>query len=177
MNSGLSICPPIRADAVVSCAAGRPPPAAAGPGERRRPTCPPERWGKGCQDERRAAERARWRRRVADARGVCVHCAKRPPDPGSASCPDHINPGKAKHGLRNPKGPDNGDLPNQFAAADGTAKAEFFTTLVSVSGGDMPALLDGDGSAVIIHENPDDHMTQPIGGAGGRIGCGIIGRM
>ena len=41
----------------------------------------------------------------------------------------------------------------------------------------MPALLDEDGSAVIIHENPDDHMAQPIGGAGGRIGCGIIGKM
>ena len=75
------------------------------------------------------------------------------------------------------QGPDNGDLPNLFVAADGTARAEFFTTLVSVAGGDMPALLDEDGSAVIIHENPDDHMTQPIGGAGGRIGCGVIAKM
>ena len=41
----------------------------------------------------------------------------------------------------------------------------------------MPALLDEDGSAVIIHDMPDDHLTQPIGGAGGRIGCGIIGNM
>ena len=86
----------------------------------------------------------------------------------------HINPGKVPHGLRNPEGPDNGDLPNLYVAADGTAKAEFFTTLVSVAGGEMPALLDEDGSAVIIHESPDDHLTQPIGGAGGRIGCGII---
>ncbi len=89
----------------------------------------------------------------------------------------HINPGKVKHGLRHPEGPDNGDLPNIYAAADGSARAEFFTTRVSVSGGDMPALLDGDGSAVIIHENPDDHMAQPIGGAGGRIGCGTIAKM
>ncbi|MCE2482129.1 MAG: superoxide dismutase family protein [Alphaproteobacteria bacterium] len=89
----------------------------------------------------------------------------------------HINPDKAKHGLRNPEGPDNGDLPNLFAAADGSARAEFFTTRVSVSAGGTPALLDEDGSAVIIHENPDDHMTQPIGGAGGRIACGIIGEM
>ena len=86
----------------------------------------------------------------------------------------HINPGKVAHGLRNPDGPDNGDLPNLYVARDGTARAEFFTTRVSVSGGKMPALLDEDGSAVIIHESPDDHMTQPIGGAGGRIGCGII---
>ena len=97
--------------------------------------------------------------------------------PNFKAATGHINPNKAKHGLRNPEGPDNGDLPNLFVAADGTAKAEFFTTLVSVAGGDMPALLDEDGSAVIIHENPDDHMAQPIGGAGGRIGCGVVGRM
>lgn len=88
----------------------------------------------------------------------------------------HINPDKAAHGLRNPDGPDNGDLPNLYVAADGTAKAEFFTTRVSVSDAAAPALLDGDGSTVIIHENPDDHMTQPIGGAGGRIGCGVVAK-
>ena len=97
--------------------------------------------------------------------------------PNFKAATGHINPGKVKHGLRNPEGPDNGDLPNLYAAADGTAKAEFFTTRVSVADGDMPALLDEDGSTVIIHENPDDHMTQPIGGAGGRIGCGIIAKM
>ena len=97
--------------------------------------------------------------------------------PNFKAATGHVNPGKVKHGLRNPEGPDNGDLPNLFAAADGSARAEFFTTRVSVSGGDMPGLLDEDGSAVIIHENPDDHMAQPIGGAGGRIGCGIIGKM
>ena len=89
----------------------------------------------------------------------------------------HINPDKAKHGLRHPEGPDAGDLPNLFVAADGSARAGFFTTRVSVSGGDRPALLDEDGSAVIIHENPDDHMTQPIGGAGGRLACGVIAKM
>ena len=40
--------------------------------------------------------------------------------------------------------------------------------------GDPPGLLDEDGSAVVIHANPDDHLTQPIGGAGGRVGCGVI---
>ena len=64
---------------------------------------------------------------------------------------------------------------NLYVGADGAARAEFFTTLVSVAvGGALPALLDEDGSAVIIHEHPDDHLTQPIGGAGGRIGCGVI---
>ena len=107
------------------------------------------------------------------AHGIHLHAA-------GACTPDfkaatgHINPGKAKHGLRHPEGPDNGDLPNLFVAADGSARAEFFTTRVSVEGGDQPPLLDADGSAVIIHERPDDHLTQPIGGAGGRIACGVI---
>ena len=86
----------------------------------------------------------------------------------------HINPEGVAHGLLNPSGGDNGDLPNLYAAADGTARAEFFTTRVSLNGGDLPGLLDEDGSAVIIHDNPDDHVTQPIGGAGGRIACGVI---
>lgn len=86
----------------------------------------------------------------------------------------HINPEGVEHGLLNPGGGDNGDLPNLYAAADGSARAEFFTTRVSLKGADLPALLDGDGSAVIIHDKPDDHMTQPIGGAGGRIACGVI---
>ena len=97
--------------------------------------------------------------------------------PNFKAATGHVNPGKVTHGLRNPEGPDNGDLPNLYAAADGSVQAEFFTTRVSVASGDMPALLDEDGSAVIIHEHPDDHMAQPIGGAGGRIGCGIIGKM
>ena len=107
------------------------------------------------------------------AHGIHLHSA-------GACTPDfkaamgHINPGKAKHGLRHPEGPDNGDLPNLFVAADGSARAEFFHTRISVEGGDQPALLDADGSAVIIHDQPDDHLTQPIGGAGGRIACGII---
>ena len=86
----------------------------------------------------------------------------------------HINPDGIPHGLLNPEGGDSGDLPNLYAAADGSARAEFFTTRVSLEGGDLAALLDADGSAVIIHASPDDHMSQPIGGAGGRIACGVI---
>ena len=107
------------------------------------------------------------------AHGIHLHSA-------GACTPDfkaakgHINPDNVKHGLRHPEGPDNGDLPNLFVAADGSARAEFFNTRISVEGGDQPPLLDADGSAVIIHDRPDDHLTQPIGGAGGRIACGVI---
>ena len=125
-----------------------------------------------------AAQTRSARRETEPAGGHRIHLhAVGSCTPNFKAATGHVNPGKVKHGLRNPEGPDNGDLPNLFAAADGSARAEFFTSRVSVSGGDMAALLDEDGSAVIIHENPDDHMAQPIGGAAARIGCGIIGKM
>ena len=64
------------------------------------------------------------------------------------------------HGLRNPERPDHGDLPNLYVGAAGSAQ-EFFTVLVSVAGDDLPALLDEEGSSVIIRKNLDDHLTQP----------------
>jgi Cu-Zn family superoxide dismutase len=79
------------------------------------------------------------------------------------------------HGLLNPQGPDFGDLPNVFATADGTAKAEVFSSLVSFSGqGGRAALRDADGSSIVVHENPDDYTSQPIGGAGARVACAAV---
>jgi Cu-Zn family superoxide dismutase len=76
---------------------------------------------------------------------------------------------KAVHGLLNPAANETGDLPNLFAHADGTANAEVFTNLTT-----LKALRDADGSAIVIHANADDHMAQPIGGAGARVACGEI---
>jgi Cu-Zn family superoxide dismutase len=99
-------------------------------------------------------------------------------DPKFAKAGAHMNhpePGKRAHGFMTPAGGDFGDLPNIYVAADGTGKAEAFTNRVSVKGeGGRPALLDADGSALIIHENPDDFITQPIGNAGARVACAAI---
>jgi Cu-Zn family superoxide dismutase len=79
------------------------------------------------------------------------------------------------HGLLNPDANDAGDLPNLDVAADGSATAELFSTYVSLSGSPgKPTLADADGAAIVIHANPDDYITQPIGGAGARIACGVI---
>ena len=88
----------------------------------------------------------------------------------------HINHATPKpHGLLNPEGPDFGDLPNVYAAADGTARAEAFSTLVSLKGqGGRPGLMDADGSAIVVHASPDDGRTQPIGGAGARVACAVV---
>jgi len=74
------------------------------------------------------------------------------------------------HGLLNPDlGPEPGDLPNAWVAADGSAGYEAFSTLFELA----PAV-DADGLALLIHAGPDDQMSQPIGGAGDRVACGVV---
>lgn len=90
---------------------------------------------------------------------------------GHMNMPDH----KRAHGYLALGGPDFGDLPNLYIAADGTGMAEAYSGQISIKGaGGRPALLDADGSALIIHANPDDYTTQPIGGAGARVACAVI---
>ena len=84
----------------------------------------------------------------------------------------HPRDGDMMHGLHHPDGSNNNDPPNLYVAGDWISRAEFYTTPVSLM--QERVLLDTDGSAVIIHENPDHHMTQLIGGACGCIACGII---
>lgn len=79
------------------------------------------------------------------------------------------------HGLLNPQGPDNGDLPNVYADATGAVKAEVFTTRARIAAeGEGEWLFDADGSALVIHAKADDHTSQPIGDAGDRVACGLI---
>lgn len=79
------------------------------------------------------------------------------------------------HGFLNAEANDNGDLPNLHVAADGKATVELYSTLVALQPGTgRPALLGPQGAAVIIHANPDDYSTQPIGGAGARIACAAL---
>ncbi|MEY4978704.1 MAG: hypothetical protein RLZZ352_974 [Pseudomonadota bacterium] len=96
-------------------------------------------------------------------------------DKGFVASGAHLNPSAKKHGLMNPDGPDAGDLPNLIVHADGSVEVEMFSMLVSLKGqGGRAALLDDNGAAFVVHENRDDHITQPIGGAGARRYCGVV---
>lgn len=87
----------------------------------------------------------------------------------------HHESEKPPHGLLNPEGPDDGDLPNIYANENGMAQAELYSPFVTLTGAEGRAmLLDEDGAAIVIHEGPDDHMSQPIGGAGARVACAVI---
>lgn len=84
---------------------------------------------------------------------------------------DHYNPTGAGHGLNHGGGSHAGDMPNIYAAADGTAVAEVMNAKISLSDGPS-SVFDGDGSAIIVHEKPDTHGENA--GAGGRVACGVI---
>lgn len=111
--------------------------------------------------------------------GIHIHSVGTCADPadGFKASGGHFNPAGHKHGLMHTEGPEAGDLPNLQAASDGKAYAELLAPFASLNGaGGRSAILDADGAALVIHEKADDHTTQPIGGAAGRIACGVIER-
>ncbi len=109
--------------------------------------------------------------------GIHIHAVGDCGDAAFQNAGSHINHNQAPHGLLNPEGPDDGDLPNIHAGENGQARAELFTTSARIAeNGPGQWLWDEDGSAVVIHASPDDHRSQPIGGAGDRVACAVVSR-
>lgn len=84
--------------------------------------------------------------------------------PGNPTSPftaagEHFNPTNQPHGNHA------GDFPVLFSN-NGYARMTFFTNKFKVS-----QII---GKSVIIHEGPDDYKTQPTGGSGRRLACGVI---
>ena len=105
--------------------------------------------------------------------GVHLHQVGDCSDPGKYELSKgHVNHSNSKHGLLNPEGPDEGDLPNIYAAADGSVNVEVASLTIRVLG--QNGLKDADGSALVIHASEDDHFSQPIGNAGARVACAVI---
>lgn len=77
------------------------------------------------------------------------------------------------HGYFAKGGPRAGDLPNQFAAADGTLHASIATTAITLGNG-AKSIFDRDGVSIVIHAKGDDYLSQPDGHAGARLACGTI---
>jgi Cu-Zn family superoxide dismutase len=98
--------------------------------------------------------------------------------PAFTSAGGHVHMGGERvHGFLNPQHNEAGDLPNLFIGRDGTGHAQFFARGLSFDGKDgKPALVDADGSALVIHAQADDFQSQPIGGSGDRIACGVLAR-
>ena len=101
--------------------------------------------------------------------GAHVHMTGTCTPPDFASAGGHWNPTAMKHGSMNPQGPHEGDLPNLIVGTDGRG-----TVGITIPGATMAGLLDSDGSALVVHANADDLMTDPSGNSGSRIACGVF---
>lgn len=85
----------------------------------------------------------------------------------------HYNPHGTGHGFFDPAGRHVGDLPNVHVPESGNLEVELFADLATLREGDA-ALLDDDGSAIVVHQGADDYRTDPAGAGGDRIACAVI---
>lgn len=100
-----------------------------------------------------------------------------------SSAGGHFNPTDSTHGaplLATPgatpiEGEEHaGDLGNIDVDEQGSGSKTFDTDLISLDPNQPNSLNDLDGSAIVIHADPDDLMTDPSGNSGARIACGVI---
>ncbi|MDE0390476.1 MAG: superoxide dismutase family protein [Rhodospirillales bacterium] len=94
--------------------------------------------------------------------GVC--------EPPFKSAGGHFNPAGKKHGINNPEGMHAGDMPNIHVPDSGALEIEVLNALLRLD----DTLFDEDGAAIVIHDGPDDYVSDPAGAAGPRIACGVI---
>jgi Cu/Zn superoxide dismutase len=120
--------------------------------------------------------------------GFHVHekgmCDASDPTKAFTTAGDHLNPGGQDHGGHA------GDLPSLYVRPDGTARAVLHTDNLTIA-----PLLEGDGTAVIVHADPDnfanipgrytsneisglgggaDAITKATGDSGKRVACGVV---
>lgn len=93
-------------------------------------------------------------------------------EPSFASAGGHFNPEGVEHGIDNPEGMHAGDMPNIHVPESGVLVVEVLNARLNLDS----TLFDADGAALVIHEGPDDYVSDPAGAAGPRIACGVIVR-
>jgi Cu-Zn family superoxide dismutase len=103
-----------------------------------------------------------------------IHAVGKCEGPDFKSAGPDFNPDQTKHGIMSPEGPHAGDLPNIHVPPDGKLEVEFLNPVVTIS--QEAALLDTDGTSVVIHAYADDYKTDPDGNSGPGIACGVITR-
>jgi Cu-Zn family superoxide dismutase len=86
------------------------------------------------------------------------------------SAKGHFNPYGKPHGPGGSMERHAGDMPNLNSDASGNARATVELDVITVTAG--PASVVGRG--VIVHVQPDDYTSQPVGNAGARMACGVV---
>jgi len=110
--------------------------------------------------------------------GVHLHAVGKC-EPDFAAAGGHFDPGPAGNMDPDANHPYHlGDVPQLNVPANGRGTMKISTTRVTLSDGPL-SLFDADGSAIIIHANPDQGITgEPKSGVSGgpRIACGVINK-
>ncbi len=75
----------------------------------------------------------------------------------------HLNPGGCDHPYHM------GDMPVLLGTRDGSSWSAFYTDRFTPE--------EVEGHTVIIHDMPDDFRSQPSGGSGTKIACGVIQKL
>lgn len=88
------------------------------------------------------------------------------------SAKGHYNPLGKPHGHHSTMERHAGDMPNLQSDASGNAKLTADLDVITVSAG--PTSIVGRG--LIVHIQPDDYKSQPVGNAGARSACAVIQR-
>ena len=82
----------------------------------------------------------------------------------------HFNPGGSPHGHHSTPARHAGDMPNLSADAYGNASISAELDIISVTDGPTSVV----GRGLIVHLQPDDYKSQPVGNAGARMACAVI---
>jgi Cu-Zn family superoxide dismutase len=108
--------------------------------------------------------------------GVHLHAVGKC-EPDFAAAGGHFDPGPAGNTDPDANHPYHmGDLPQLEVGANGEGTLDAVTTRVTLSDGPL-TLFDNDGTAIILHGNPDQGITgEPRSGVSGgpRVACGVI---
>jgi Cu-Zn family superoxide dismutase len=111
------------------------------------------------------------------AHGIHIHAVGKCEAPGFTSAGGHFDPGPAGNMDPDANHPFHmGDLPNLIADQSGKATLKITTNRITLSDGPL-SIFDADGTAIIIHANPDQGVTgeSKSGLSGGpRIACGVV---
>ena len=111
------------------------------------------------------------------AHGLHIHQSGVCTPPAYTSAGGHFDPGPFGNANPDANHPFHmGDLNSLKANSDGEASLEYVTSRISLSPGPL-SIFDADGSAIVVHLNPDQGITGAPGSgvAGGpRIACGVI---
>lgn len=86
------------------------------------------------------------------------------------SAKGHFNPQGKPHGHYGTMERHAGDMPNLKADAKGRAHLNVELDTITVTPGPNSVI----GRGLIVHAQPDDYKSQPVGNAGARLACAVI---